>query len=92
MWGIWSSFKDLVENYEDEIRDLNRRINRFDKWKKEKFGRWDEKICKRKWINLKGEEEREVMSHPHISSHNIQWNLWKYYTDFIDFCFLVHGP
>ena len=46
------ALKNIAENDEDKIRDLNRRISR---WQIEeiKYGRGDEEIWKRKWINRK---------------------------------------
>ena len=50
--------KNFVENGEDEIRDLNRRMDRL-KIEERKSGRGDKEIWKKKRIKQKEEKERK---------------------------------
>ena len=82
--------KNLTENGEDKIRDLNRIIN-FLKIEERKSWRRDEEIWKKKrWINRKEEEERKMTNHPQHSRKNLK--IMKILYRLHGFCFLLHIP
>ena len=63
---------NLVENNEDQIGDLNRRMNQL-KIGERKSERGVEEIKKRQWINRKEKEEKEVTNRPQYLRANMKF-------------------